>query len=106
MFLLGSLVLFAVLTVISVVLYRRSPRGWLLWGAMLLVGMLLLRGPISDLMDPAFVSSVGEITVKQVVSAREFTVAGWLNKDRHIVLAGTRLPASSSEQERAETELV
>ncbi len=106
MFLLGSLVLFAVLTVISNVLYRSSPRGWLLWGAMLLVGMLLLRGPISDLMDPSFVSSVGEIPVKQVVSAREFTVVGWLYKDRHIVLAGTRLPASSSEQERAETELV
>jgi len=105
-FVLTMVFLFIVLTAISIALFKHSRRGWWIWGGILLVGFVLLWHPISDLMDPWFLESVGELSISEVVSAREFTVQGWANMERHIVLAGTRLPDSKAEQDAAKAGLL
>ena len=98
--------LFIVLTVISGALFRSSRRAWLTWGGILLLGFLILRRPISDFTDPIFIGSIPNLSVVEVLSAREFTVTGWAYLDRRIVLAGTRLPATKAGQDAAKLELL
>lgn len=104
-FVLAMVLLFVVLCVISFVLFRRSRRAWWIWGGICLVGFVLLWRPISDFMDPWFLSSI-EVSASEVISGREFTVSGWAHMERHIVLAGTRLPNTEEEQDAAKIELL
>jgi len=105
-FVLTMVLLFIVLTAISIALFKYSRRGWWIWGGIILAGFLFLWHPISDVMDPWFLDSVGEVSVSEVVSAREFTVQDWANMERHIVLAGTRIPDTKAEQDAAKAELM
>lgn len=105
-FVLAMVLLFVVLTAISIALFKYSRRGWWIWGGIILAGFVFLRHPISDFMDPWFLDSVGEVSISEVVSAREFTVQGWVNMERHIVLAGTRLPDAKAEQDAAKAGLL
>lgn len=105
-FAVAMVLLFFTLGFISLSILKRSRRGyWILFG-ILLASMLLFKKPVSDVMDPWYLASVGEIPVSEVVSGREFIVQGWLQIDRHIVLAGTKLPEGKAEQDAAKAGLL